>query len=137
MAGWQAGYFIPTSLHYVRNHGYVPRTTWDEWRLEITGLVKRPTIFTMQQILELFPPRELPLTLVCAGNRRKEVNMVKQSIGFNWGPSAISTSVWQGARLCDVLRHCGILSKKKGARYVSFEGGEILPGITASCFFSG
>jgi nitrate reductase (NAD(P)H) len=26
----------------------------------------------------------LPVTLACDGNRRKEVNMVKRSTGFNW-----------------------------------------------------
>ena len=31
--------------------------------------------------------------LVCAGNRRKEENLVKQTIGFNWGAAGVSTSV--------------------------------------------
>jgi len=39
------------------------------------------------------PARELPITLVCAGNRRKEENLVKQTIGFNWGAAGVSTSV--------------------------------------------
>ena len=29
--------------------------------------------------------------LVCAGNRRKEQNMVKQTIGFNWGAAGLGT----------------------------------------------
>lgn len=129
----EAGFLTPTSLHYVRNHGAVPRASWDDWKIEISGLVKRPTTFTMNDILR-FPARELPVTLVCAGNRRKEENIVKQSIGFNWGAAAVSTSIWRGVRLCDILRHCGVVSRKKGALYVCFEGAEILPGGGGSTY---
>lgn len=124
----KSGFITPASLHYVRNHGYVPRGVFEDWTVEVSGLVKRPIKFTMQQLLEEFKPREIPVTLVCAGNRRKEQNMVKKSIGFNWGAGGVSTSVWRGARLYDVLRRCGIMSRKKGARYVCFEGAEDLPG---------
>lgn len=129
----EAGFLTPVALHYVRNHGAVPRASWDDWRIEVSGLVKRPMTFTMNDILR-FPAHELPVTLVCAGNRRKEENMVKQSIGFNWGPAAVSTSLWKGVHLCDVLRHCGIVSRKKGALYVCFEGAEILPGGGGSTY---
>ncbi|KAI5079840.1 hypothetical protein GOP47_0005319 [Adiantum capillus-veneris] len=127
----QHGFLTPTSLHYVRNHGYVPQAEYDEWRVEISGLVRRPQSFSMKQLVEEFTPRELPVTLACAGNRRKEQNMVKQSIGFNWGPAAISTSVWRGARLCDILRHCGVIQKRSKQHqelFVCFEGAEKLPG---------
>ncbi|GLJ12378.1 hypothetical protein SUGI_0189720 [Cryptomeria japonica] len=122
------GFITPVSLHYVRNHGHVPHCSWDDWRVEVCGLVKRPMQLSMEQLVEEFKPRELPVTLVCAGNRRKEQNMVKQTIGFNWGAAGVSTSVWRGARLADLLRRCGIMSKKKGALYVCFEGAEDLPG---------
>jgi len=36
--------------------------------------------------------------VVCAGNRRKEQNMIKKSIGFNWGPAAVGNTYWKGAR---------------------------------------
>lgn len=124
----KSGFITPVSLHYVRNHGYVPHGVLDDWTVEVSGFVKKPLKFTMRQLLEEFKPRELPVTLVCAGNRRKEQNMVKKTIGFNWGAAGVSTSVWRGARLYDVLRRCGIMSKKKGARYVCFEGAEDLPG---------
>jgi nitrate reductase (NAD(P)H) len=78
----------------------------------------------MEQLVTEFEAVELPVTLVCAGNRRKEQNMVRQTVGFNWGPGAISTSVWRGARLRDVLRRCGVM----GAANVCFEGAEDLPG---------
>ncbi|ESW13102.1 hypothetical protein PHAVU_008G168000 [Phaseolus vulgaris] len=122
------GFITPVPLHYVRNHGPVPKANWEDWTVEITGLVKRPTRFTMDRLVREFPHREFPATLVCAGNRRKEQNMVKKTIGFNWGSAGTSTSVWRGVPLRHVLRRCGILTRGKGALHVSFEGAENLPG---------
>ncbi|XP_059630820.1 nitrate reductase [NADH]-like [Cornus florida] len=122
------GFITPVPLHYVRNHGYVPKGTWEDWTVEVTGLVKRPARFTMDQLVNEFPTREFPVTLVCAGNRRKEQNMVKQSIGFNWGAAAVSTSVWRGVPLRYILKKCGIYSRRNGALNVCFEGAEDLPG---------
>ncbi|XP_074371503.1 nitrate reductase [NADH] 2-like [Apium graveolens] len=122
------GFLTPVPLHYVRNHGAVPHASWDTWTVEICGLVKHPFRFTMDQLVTEFPSRELPVTLVCAGNRRKEQNMTKKSLGFNWGASAISNSVWRGVPLHHILTKCGIFSRKSGALNVCFEGAEDLPG---------
>jgi len=122
------GFITTVPLHYVRNHGHVPKACWDDWSIEVTGLVKNPASFRMDQLIHDFPSREFPVTLVCSGNRRKEQNMVNQTIGFNWGPSATSTSVWRGVPLRTVLKRCGIFDRKSGALYVCFEGAEELPG---------
>ncbi|OEL30884.1 Nitrate reductase [NADH] 1 [Dichanthelium oligosanthes] len=122
------GFITPAPLHYVRNHGPVPRGDWATWTVEVTGLVKRPARFTMEQLVRDFPAVEVPVTLVCSSNRRKEQNMVRQTVGFNWGPAAVSTSVWRGARLCDVLRRCGVVPRRGGALNVCFEGADDLPG---------
>jgi nitrate reductase (NAD(P)H) len=79
----KAGFVTPNQLHFVRNHGPVPQLSWDDHRVEISGLVNRPVTISMQDILSL-PQSTLPITMVCAGNRRKEQNMHKQSIGFAW-----------------------------------------------------
>jgi NAD(P)H-flavin reductase/DMSO/TMAO reductase YedYZ molybdopterin-dependent catalytic subunit len=73
------------------------------------------------------PARELPVTLVCAGNRRKEENLVAQTIGFNWGAAGVGTSVWKGVLLRDVLLKCGIKKPADGAKHVCFVGKEVLP----------
>ncbi|XP_018849615.2 nitrate reductase [NAD(P)H]-like [Juglans regia] len=122
------GFITPVPLHYVRNHGPVPKARWDDWTIEVCGFVKRPGRFTMDELVTEFKSREFPVTLVCAGNRRKEQNMVKKTIGFNWGAAGISTSVWRGVLLRHVLKRCGILSRKRGALNVCFEGVEELPG---------
>ncbi|KAG6511813.1 nitrate reductase [NADH]-like [Zingiber officinale] len=121
------GFVTPVPLHYVRNHGAVPRGDWATWTVEVTGLVRRPLLLTMDDLVRDFAPVEIPVTLVCAGNRRKEQNMVSQTIGFNWGPAAVSTTVWRGARLRDVLRRSGVMGRKDGAVFVCFEGAEDLP----------
>ncbi|KZV48947.1 Nitrate reductase 2 [Dorcoceras hygrometricum] len=122
------GFITPVPLHYVRNHGPVPKSSWSEWTVEVSGLVKRPMIFTMDELVKEFPSKEFPVTLACAGNRRNEQNMVKKTIGFNWGAAAVSTSVWRGVPLCSILKRCGIISPKKGALNVCFEGADSLPG---------
>ncbi|RWW65966.1 hypothetical protein BHE74_00026701 [Ensete ventricosum] len=122
------GFITPVPLHYVRNHGAVPKAEWRSWTLEITGLVKHPVRLTMDELVRDFSPVEIPVTLACAGNRRKEQNMTHQTIGFNWGPAAVSTTVWRGVRLRDVLRRCGAMGRKDGALFVCFEGAEDLPG---------
>lgn len=102
------GFITPSHLHYVRNHGPVPKAVWDAWSVKVGdedgALVRRPSCFTMDQLITIFRSHEFPVTLVCAGNRRKEQNMVKQTVGFNWGSAGVSTAVWRGVRLRDVLK---------------------------------
>ncbi|KAK9162181.1 hypothetical protein Syun_003083 [Stephania yunnanensis] len=123
-----SGFITPVPLHYVRNHGPVPNAMWADWAVEVTGMVRHPVRLTMDQLVTEFGSTEFAATLVCAGNRRKEQNMVQQTIGFNWGAAGTSTSVWRGVRLVDVLKRCGIMSRRDGAHYVCFEGAEDLPG---------
>lgn len=115
------GFITPISMHYVRNHGKCPRIEWHEHTLSVQGLVSKPTKFTMDQLVQL-PSITLPVTLVCAGNRRKEENMIKQTIGFSWGCAAHACNLWTGVKLIDLLNLCGI--DKEKARHVSFVGPE-------------
>ena len=83
--------------------GAVPRLDWDTHTIEVSGLVQRPQTFSLDRLIEVLTPQTLPITLVCAGNRRKEQNLVRKTVGFNWGPAAVSTSYWCGmgqALLC-------------------------------------
>lgn len=65
----------------------------------------------------------IPVTLVCAGNRRKEQNVVQTSLGFSWGAGGVSTALFTGVYLADILEHVKPL---KGAKHVIFEGGDLL-----------
>ena len=115
------GFITPASLHYVRNHGPAAKIEWKKHRIAVKGMCSKPKTFTMDDIVAL-PSITIPVTLVCAGNRRKEENMIKKTIGFNWGPSGVSTGYWTGVRLSDLLEHVGAKTPKEGARFVSFRG---------------
>lgn len=51
---------------------------------------------------------EFPVTIACTGNRRGEVNSIKRSSGFSWGAAGVSTCVWRGVFVRDVVRACGL-----------------------------
>ena len=59
--------------------------------LSVTGLVGKPTRFTMADLVTKFDQVTVSATLVCVGNRRKEQNLVKKTKGFSWGASAVGT----------------------------------------------
>nr|AGO04408.1 nitrate reductase [Pisolithus tinctorius] len=125
---FDAGFLTPAHLHYVRNHGAVPRvseTMAVEWTIRIHGLVQREATFTLQQLSELFPVVTLPVTFVCAGNRRKEQNVVRKTLGFSWGAAGLSIALWTGVYLADVLAHLKPI--RRVAEHVIFEGADSLP----------
>lgn len=122
------GFITPTSLHYVRNHGPVPKLSWDTHKVVIDGDVSNPLTLSMDDIAKL-PYIEFPLTFCCAGNRRKEQNMVKKTIGFNWGAAAVSTAIWKGVPLRYILQLAGVKNDDnyEKTRYVCFGGTDKLP----------
>lgn len=85
------------------------------------------------EVITSMPAVDVTCTLTCAGNRRKEQNMVKKTIGFNWGPAGTGCSTWTGVRLCDVLKACGV-DRYGRARYVCLRGpkGELPKGDDGS-----
>lgn len=91
--------------------------------LTATSLVEEPFIITLRQIVEEFEQITLPITLVCAGNRRKEQNTVRKSKGFSWGAAGLSTGLFTGTLLANVLRRARPL---RGAKYVCMEGADKL-----------
>lgn len=104
---FRKGFITPTSLHYVRSHGSTPRGSWVSHRISIGGLAPKPIMLTMDDLVSM-PLVSLPVTLVCCGNRRKEQNMIKQTIGFNWGAAGVSTGVWSGVPLTEILKRAGV-----------------------------
>ncbi|CAG8680850.1 16968_t:CDS:1 [Funneliformis caledonium] len=124
----EQGFITPTSLHYVRNHGPVPKLSWDTHKIVIDGDVPNPLTLSMDDLAS-FPYLEFPVTFACAGNRRKEQNMIKKTIGFNWGPAGVSTAVWKGVPLRYILQLAGVKvdDNYKKTRYVCFDGADKLP----------
>nr|AAY59538.1 nitrate reductase [Cylindrotheca fusiformis] len=120
-------FITPSSLHYVRNHGACPRLTWEDHTLLLGGDVTHKMELTMDELVASGPHREIPVTLVCAGNRRKEQNMIRQTIGFSWGPCGVSTNVYKGVLLRDLLIKAGVSDKHMRGKHVEFIGVEDLP----------
>lgn len=133
------GFFTPARLFFVRNHGAVPRVTADmagNWKFDVHGYVylrldhsttlthrlcSNPTTLALKDLPKMFEVITIPVSLVCAGNRRKEQNVVQKSLGFSWGAAGLSTALFTGVYLADILE---LVSPTKGAKHVIFEGGD-------------
>jgi sulfite oxidase len=94
----------PLDVLYGRNHGRIPQVDADTWQLDVGGLVQTPLTLTLAELRHRFPQHSVVATLVCAGNRRAELMRARPIPGqIAWGPGAISTAEFTGARLADVL----------------------------------
>lgn len=93
--------------------------------------VENPMILSFQQILEDFEQVTVPVTLVCAGNRRKEQNVVRKSKGFAWGAAGVSTALFTGPLVASILRAARPITNK--AKYVCMEGADklVLPALNS------
>lgn len=121
------GFLTSPELFFVRNHGYVPRVQDEDllsWELTVEGLVKCPVKLTLKELLALYESKTYPVTLVCAGNRRKEQNVVRKTKGFSWGAAGVSTALFTGVVMADLLKTARPM---RGARYVCMEGADKLP----------
>jgi len=87
------------------------------------SLVANPLKITLRQLLEEYENVTYPITLVCAGNRRKEQNVVRKSKGFSWGPAGLSTALFTGVVMKDIIERAKPL---KRAKYVCMEGADKL-----------
>jgi nitrate reductase (NAD(P)H) len=120
---FDAGLITPNELHYVRNHGAVPRILWEFHELDIEN---GKLVLSMDNLKNDFDAINIAVALACDGNRRKELNMIKKSKGFSWGSGAVSCAYWKGPLLRDVLLKASVPHKMPdGKRYwVNFEGAD-------------
>ncbi|KIM37539.1 hypothetical protein M413DRAFT_13248 [Hebeloma cylindrosporum] len=121
------GFITPSNLFYVRNHGPVPfidQNKANEWTVKFHGLCSNPKTLSLADLRTMFRVVTIPITIVCAGNRRKEQNVVQKSLGFAWGPGVLSTALFTGVYLADVL---DFIQPTRQAKHVIFEGCDDLP----------
>lgn len=90
----------PTPLFYVRNHFPVPFIDQASFRLRVTGLVGRELSLSLPDLARL-PQHSLTVTMECAGNGRKLMHPLPP--GVTWNLGAVSTGLFGGVRLADVL----------------------------------
>lgn len=78
---------------------------------------------TLRQLISDYEQVTCPITLVCAGNRRKEQNVVRKSKGFSWGAAGLSTALFTGVYMSDLIKRA---KPRRKARYVCMEGADKL-----------
>jgi hypothetical protein len=100
--------FITTNEdYYITRIGSVPDIDESSYRLIITGLVKTPRTFTIEELRKL-DMVEFPLTVECIGNSPE-------------GP-LLSTAIWKGFRLYDLLVSLGLDDNATGVQYRAADG---------------
>ncbi len=121
-------WLTPNPLFYVRNHFDIPSVDTATWRLTVNGQVERPLELECEDVRR-FPKQTISVTLECAGNNRSDLNPLVPGNPFQTG--AVSTAVWGGVPLSELLKRAGI---ERGAKEVLFEGcdtGVTAPGKTS------
>ncbi|XP_030585953.1 sulfite oxidase, mitochondrial isoform X2 [Archocentrus centrarchus] len=116
-------YITPSVFFFKRNHLPVPQVDPASYRLHVEGLPGGVLTLSLGDLKTRFPKHTVTATLQCAGNRRSEMNKVRQVKGLNWGIAAIGNATWSGAKLRDVLLAAGYgPDVTQWARHVQFEG---------------
>jgi sulfane dehydrogenase subunit SoxC len=124
VANWDAraplaemiGTITPSSLHFISAHGNTaPDINPKEHRLIIHGLVERPLVFTLEELMRL-PYVTRIHYIECINNRpSRGRNTVDEGHGM------ISCSEWTGVPLSLLLKEAGV---KRGGDWVVAEGAE-------------
>ena len=113
----------PAERMFVRNNGSPPDTRDIDpldWTLELAGeACARPTQLTLRELKERFQHATLQLQVECGGNGRSEFHPPAR--GNQWTTGAVACPKWTGARLKDVLDHCGATDE---AVYVAYEAAD-------------
>jgi len=108
----------PVRNFYVRSNFATPNIVPDRWRLSVAGAIEHSLDLSLE-ILRALPAQTLPVTLECAGNDRLGFSPLPQ--GEPWGSGAVSTAIWRGASLGNILEQAGL---KPAAVEVLFEGAD-------------
>jgi len=107
----------PTRQHYVRSNFSLPA---HDGTLSVGGAVENPFSLTLEEIRAL-PALERAVTLECAGNGRLDTRPLPT--GEPWGGYAVSTAVWRGARLSDVLARARPRAEGVEVRFTGADSG--------------
>jgi DMSO/TMAO reductase YedYZ molybdopterin-dependent catalytic subunit len=108
----------PNELFYIRSHFAPPKIDGSSWRLEVGGLVERPLQLSLED-LERLPAQVKTVTLECAGNGRAFLE--PKVGGEQWALGAVSTALWTGIPLAEILDRAGPLA---AARALVFKGAD-------------
>jgi sulfane dehydrogenase subunit SoxC len=113
------GIITPNGLFFERYHAGRPDVDADKHRLMIHGLVDRPLVLTIKDILR-FPATSRIHFIECPANGGMEWRSAQlNSLQFTHG--MISCAEWTGVKLSTLLQEVGL---KKDAKWVLVEGAD-------------
>jgi sulfane dehydrogenase subunit SoxC len=109
----------PNGLFFERHHAGVPAIDPGQHRLMLHGLVERPLLLTMKDLLR-FPAVSRSHFIECSGNSMAEFKAAgKGTVQDIHG--LLSGAEWTGVRLADVLAEAGLLPS---AKWILAEGAD-------------
>ncbi|MEX6506054.1 sulfite dehydrogenase [Jiella sp. M17.18] len=112
------GIITPNGLFYERHHNGVPTIDPDQHKLMIHGLVERPLVFTMNDLMR-FPAVSVIHFLECSGNSLSEYTKPAASVQTTHG--LLSCVEWTGVRLSTLLDEVGV---KPEGKWILAEGAD-------------
>jgi DMSO/TMAO reductase YedYZ molybdopterin-dependent catalytic subunit len=105
-------WLTPNDEFFAVNHYNWPVIDADAWKLEVTGLVRRPQTFTLSD-LSARPRHEVVFTLECSGNH-----------GFPWFIGGFGTARWAGTPLAPILEEAEVLEDGIEVVFFGSDAGE-------------
>ncbi|KAK3293119.1 uncharacterized protein B0H64DRAFT_206199 [Chaetomium fimeti] len=106
---FEGGLITPNELHFIRNHGAVPRLLWEFHRLDVTHNNKTLSL-SMDELKTRYASSviNIPIVMACTGNRRKELNLLRKTKGANNTAASVGCAYWKGPTLRAVLLSAGV-----------------------------
>lgn len=114
------GMITPSELHFECSHSGVPNIDPDKHRLMVHGLVARPRIFTMDDLLRMSSVSRICF-IECAGNGWDNRHELKPNLTVQETHGLISTTEWTGVPLSVLLDDVGA---DKKTVWMLAEGGD-------------
>jgi len=115
------GTITPNDLQFERHHGGVAIIDPGKYRLMVHGLVKRPTMFTLDDLKSL-PAVTRMHFLECSGNGRAGYTGSKADTTAQQIDGLLSNAEWTGVPLKTILAEAGGVTT--GAAWALAEGGD-------------
>jgi DMSO/TMAO reductase YedYZ molybdopterin-dependent catalytic subunit len=105
-------WLTPTEEFFTIKHYNLPAIDVRNWKLDLTGLVDRPRMLSLDEI-RARPRAEVTFTLECSGNS-----------AFPFNPGLIGNARWAGTPLAAVLQEAGIQAAGKEVVFFGTDAGE-------------
>src|SRR5262249_31310940 len=114
------GMITPSGLHYERSHSGIPDIDPDTHRLVIHGLVKRPLVFTLDDLGRYLMQSRIAF-VECAGNSGALFAKQPAQANVQAIHGLLSCSEWTGVMLSVLLQEAGV---EPTAKWVLAEGAD-------------